>query len=173
MKFMWEGRFKEKTDISVIEFTKSIDIDKKLAIYDLIGSIAHTKMLFKVGLITKEEKDDILEGLKKIKKEIKEGKFEILQTDEDIHTAIERRLIEISGKSGEKLHTARSRNDQIVLDEKLYLRDEIIYILQLINNLQKVFLKKCKEYQQTDYLRLHSFKAESAGFTFTLFSCIY
>jgi argininosuccinate lyase len=63
MKYMWEGRFKEKTDISVIEFTKSIDIDKKLAIYDLIGSIAHTKMLFKVGLITKKEKEDILKGL--------------------------------------------------------------------------------------------------------------
>ena len=149
MKYMWEGRFKEKTDISVIEFTKSIDIDKKLAIYDLIGSIAHTKMLFKVGLITKKEKEDILKGLKKIKSEIREGKFEILPTDEDIHTAIERRLIEISGKSGEKLHTARSRNDQIVLDEKLYLRDEIIYILQLINNLQKIFLKKSQEYQQT------------------------
>jgi argininosuccinate lyase len=149
MKYMWEGRFKEKTDISVIEFTKSIEIDKKLAIYDLIGSVAHAKMLFKVGLITKKEKDDILEGLKKIKKEIKGGTFKILPTDEDIHTAIERRLIEIVGKRGEKLHTARSRNDQIVLDEKLYLRDEIINLLQLINNLQRIFLSKSQEYLGT------------------------
>jgi len=149
MKFMWEGRFKEKIDISVIEFTKSIDIDKKLAIYDLIGSVAHAKMLFKVGLITRNEKDNILKGLKKIKSEIKKGKFEILPTDEDIHTAIERRLIEIIGKDGEKLHTARSRNDQIALDEKLYLRDEIIKILNLINNLQEIFLYKSQEYEKS------------------------
>ena len=146
MKYMWEGRFKGKIDIDTIEFTKSIDIDKKLAIYDIEGSIAHVRMLFKVGLITGEEKNKIIKGLEKIRKEIKENKFKFQPTDEDIHTAVERRLIEITGKTGEKLHTARSRNDQIVLDEKLFLRDEIIYLTKQIINLQNEFVKKSEEY---------------------------
>ncbi|MGB9677425.1 MAG: argininosuccinate lyase [Candidatus Ratteibacteria bacterium] len=146
MKYMWEGRFKERVDIDTIQFTKSIDIDKKLAIYDIEGSIAHAKMLSKIGLITKEEKEKIIKGLTFIKKEIKENKFKYLQSDEDIHTAVERRLIEITGKVGEKLHTARSRNDQIVLDEKLFLRDEIIYLLKLIIDLQNKFIEKSEEY---------------------------
>ncbi|MCM8784688.1 MAG: argininosuccinate lyase [Candidatus Omnitrophica bacterium] len=145
MKYMWEGRFKEKAEKDIIDFTKSIDIDKKLAIYDIEGSIAHVKMLFKVGLITKKEKEEILDGLKKIKKEINENKLKFLPTDEDIHTVVERRLIELIGKTGEKLHTARSRNDQIVLDEKLFLRDEIIYLIKQIISLQNCFLKKSEE----------------------------
>lgn len=149
MRYMWEGRFREKTDKNVIEFTKSIEIDKKLAIYDIFGSIAHTKMLSKIGLIKKEEEEKILKGLKKIKKEIENNKFKILDTDEDIHTAIERRLIEITGKVGEKLHTGRSRNDQVVLDEKLYIRDAIISIIEEITNLQKTFLSKGEEYYRT------------------------
>ncbi|MCM8803987.1 MAG: argininosuccinate lyase [Candidatus Omnitrophica bacterium] len=146
MKYMWEGRFKEEVDRDIIEFTKSIDIDKKLAIYDLKGSIAHTKMLSKVGLISKKEEEKILKGIEKIEEEVKKDKFKILSTDEDIHTAIERRLIEIIGPVGEKLHTARSRNDQIVLDEKLYLKDSIVNILEGIINLQRIFLKKSEEY---------------------------
>ncbi|MCS7179735.1 MAG: lyase family protein, partial [bacterium] len=146
MKYMWEGRFKELIDNDVIKYTKSIDIDKKLAFYDIEGSIVHAKMLFKVGLITKKEKEEILNGLKKIKKEIIENKFKFLSSDEDIHTAIERRLTELIGKTGEKLHTARSRNDQIVLDEKLYLRDEIIDLLKKITELQIVFLDKSQTY---------------------------
>jgi len=143
---MWEGRFKERVDKEIIEFTKSIDIDKKLAFYDIEGSIAHAKMLSKVGLITKKDKNEILKGLKKIEKEIKENKFKILPTDEDIHTAIERRLIELIGEPGEKLHTARSRNDQIVLDEKLYLRDKTIILIEKIIILQRTILKKSEEY---------------------------
>ncbi|MFN4226837.1 MAG: argininosuccinate lyase [Candidatus Ratteibacteria bacterium] len=146
MKYMWEGRFKEKIDEDIIEFTKSIDIDKKLAIYDIEGSIAHAKMLFKIGLLTKKEKQKILNGLKKIKKEIYEDKLNFLPSDEDIHTVVERRLTELIGKTGEKLHTARSRNDQIILDERLFLRDEIIYLLKYITNFQNCLLKKSEEY---------------------------
>ncbi|MCM8767284.1 MAG: argininosuccinate lyase [Candidatus Omnitrophica bacterium] len=149
MKYMWEGSFKEKIDKDIIDFTKSIDIDKKLAIYDVQGSIAHVKMLFKVGLITKKEKEKILNGLKRIKKEINGNKLKILPTDEDIHTVVERRLIELIGKTGEKLHTARSRNDQIVLDEKLFLRDEIVHLIRQIIYLQNCFLKKSEEYIDT------------------------
>ncbi len=149
MKYTWEGRFKEEIDKDVIEFTKSIDIDKKLALYDIKGSVAHVKMLAKVNLISEEEKEKILKGLEKIEEEIEKEKFKFLPTDEDIHTAIERRLIEIIGKTGEKLHTARSRNDQIVLDEKMYLRDAIIDIISKINNLQKMFLEKGDQYFDT------------------------
>lgn len=145
MKYVWEGRFKEKAEKDLIDFTTSIDIDKKLAIYDIEGSIAHTKMLAKCKIIKKEEGEKIIEGLNKIKKEIKENKFKFKQQDEDIHTAIERRLCEIVGKTGEKLHTARSRNDQIVLDEKLYLKDRIKEIIGFIESLQKVFVKKAEE----------------------------
>lgn len=146
MKYMWEGRFKDEILNEVIEFTKSIDIDKKLAFYDIKGSIAHAKMLAKVGLLTKEEEKEIIDGLKIIENEIKKNIFEIKKTDEDIHTAIERRLIEIKGDVGEKLHTARSRNDQIALDERLYLRDAIISIVKGIINVQKALLEKSEQY---------------------------
>lgn len=146
MKYMWEGRFKFRPDKDMIDFTKSIDIDKKLAIYDVKGSIAYTKILCKAGIIEKKEEKKIIDGLKEIEKEIKENKFRIFPTDEDIHTAIERRLIELIGKIGEKLHTGRSRNEQIVLDEKLYLKDEIKNIVKKINSLQNAFVQKAEEF---------------------------
>ncbi|MCM8829474.1 MAG: argininosuccinate lyase [Candidatus Omnitrophica bacterium] len=144
MKYMWEGRFKEKTEEDVINFTSSLAIDKKLALYDIKGSIGHTKMLVKCRIISKKDGDKVIAGLKKIKTEILEGKFKFTQSDEDIHTAIERRLIEITGKTGERLHTARSRNDQIVLDERLYLKDVLKQILSLISNLQKKMIEKAE-----------------------------
>lgn len=145
MRYMWEGRFKEKTEEDVIRFTSSLAVDKKLALYDITGSIGHTKMLVKCKIISKKDGEIILSGLKKIKEEIEQGRFKFKVSDEDIHTAIERRLIEIAGKSGEYLHTARSRNDQIVLDERLYLKDTIKVLLSLISNLQKKIVKKAEE----------------------------
>lgn len=145
MKYMWEGRFKGKPDESVINFTSSLAIDKKLALYDIEGSIGHTKMLVKCRVIGRKEGDKILAGLKKIKTEIETGKFKFKPSDEDIHTAIERRLTEITGKIGEWLHTARSRNDQIVLDERLYLKDVLKEAISLISNLQKEMVKKAEE----------------------------
>ncbi|MCD6408676.1 argininosuccinate lyase [bacterium] len=143
---MWEGRFEKGVEEKIIEFTSSLDVDKNLALYDIKGSIAHAKTLAKSGILNKKEEKKIVGTLKKIGEEIKEGKFKFCSTDEDIHTAIERRLTEIAGKVAEKLHTARSRNDQIVLDEKLYLKDEIKKITHLIRKLQKAFLKKAEEY---------------------------
>jgi len=145
MKYVWEGRFGEEIDKDLIEFTSSITIDRKLALFDIEGSIAHAKMLGKCNIINKEESKKIIDGLEKIKKEFQEKKFEFKQTDEDIHTAIERRLVELVGEVGKKLHTARSRNDQIVLDEKLYLKSEVKKIIELITHLQNVFLKKSEE----------------------------
>ncbi|MCM8760218.1 MAG: lyase family protein, partial [Candidatus Omnitrophica bacterium] len=92
MRYMWEGRFREKTDEDVINFTSSLAIDKKLALYDIEGSIGHTKMLVKCRIISRKDGDKILAGLKKIKREMEEGTFKFIPSDEDIHTAIERRL---------------------------------------------------------------------------------
>lgn len=145
MKYMWEGRFREKTEEDVISFTSSLSVDKKLALYDISGSMGHTRMLMKCRIISKKDGENILKGLEKIKKEIEEEKFKFKPSDEDIHTAIERRLIEIIGKSGEYLHTGRSRNDQIVLDERLYLKDILKQIISLISNLQREMVKKAEE----------------------------
>ncbi len=123
------------------EFLESISFDKRLYKYDIQGSIAHAKMLTKCKIITDSEGKRIVKALKEIEKEIKTGKFKFNLSLEDIHTHIEKRLIEKIGDIGAKLHTARSRNDQVSLDMRLFLRDEIKEIAKLIRNLQKSILK--------------------------------
>ena len=140
MGYMWEGRFQKKILDEVKEFTYSLNIDKKLALYDIKGSTAHAKMLNKAGIIKQKETSLLLDALKKIEDEIRGGKFKFKESDEDIHTAIERRLIEIAGETGKKIHTARSRNDQIVLDEKLFLKDILNDIKENLRNVQKSLL---------------------------------
>jgi len=125
-------------------FTSSISFDKRLAVYDITGSIAHCKMLVKCKIIPKSEGEKILKGLREIEEEIIKGKFRFLSQDEDIHMAIERRLIEKIGEAGGRLHTARSRNDQISLDMRMYLRDEIGRISELIKNLEDSIVKLCE-----------------------------
>ncbi len=129
----------KKTDTS--GFTASISFDRRLAPYDIEGSIAHCKMLVKCKIISKSEGDKILKGLREIEEEISKEKFKFLPQDEDIHMAVERRLIEKTGESGGRLHTARSRNDQVSLDMRMYLRDEIKKISALIENLQDSIVK--------------------------------
>jgi argininosuccinate lyase len=141
----WGGRFKEETKTEVEEFTSSIRFDKRLYKYDLLGSIAHAEMLAKQGIIKKEESRKIVRGLRKIGQEIETGKFPFRAYLEDIHMNIESRLIEKIGAVGGKLHTARSRNDQVALDIRLYLRDEIKQIESLVKNLQSSLLKKAEE----------------------------
>ncbi|MDO9464670.1 MAG: argininosuccinate lyase [bacterium] len=140
MKKSWDGRFKKTLDPFIEEFSSSIDIDVKLAEYDLQGSIAHIKMLGKVNVISKNDTKKTLHGLEEILQEASKGELKYTRADEDIHMAIERRLVEKIGKIGNKLHTARSRNDQIVLDERLYLRDEISEVSELIKGLQKTII---------------------------------
>src|SRR3989338_6706619 len=136
----WSGRFTEKTDKLVEEFNASISFDKRLYKHDIMGSITHARMLAKVGILTKKEVDKIISGLKAIEKEIVAGKFRFTPDLEDIHMAIEKRLIEKVGPVGGKLHTARSRNDQVALDVRLYLRYEIQEVKSLINNLKKTLV---------------------------------
>ncbi|MBU0477787.1 argininosuccinate lyase [bacterium] len=140
MKKPWDGRFRKPQDSFIEQFSSSIDVDVKLARYDIQGSIAHIKMLSKVNVISKNDTKKILHGLKEILQEVSKGELKYTCADEDIHMAIERMLVEKTGKIGNKLHTARSRNDQIVLDERLYLRDEMSEVSELIKGLQKTII---------------------------------
>ncbi|MDH5767597.1 MAG: argininosuccinate lyase [Nitrospirota bacterium] len=140
MKKPWSGRFREKTSKVVESFTESISFDYRLWKYDIEGSIAHTKMLAQQGIISKEDSEKIIEGLEGIAKEIETGKFRFRKELEDIHMNIEAALIRITGDAGKKLHTARSRNDQVALDLRLYLRSETKEILSLIKRFQKTLL---------------------------------
>jgi argininosuccinate lyase len=143
-KKLWDGRFSEKTDRIVEDFTSSIDIDKRLYSYDIQGSIAHCRMLAKTSIISEEEALSLIEGLGVIKREIDRGDFQFDKSLEDIHMHIEARLIEKVGKVAQKLHTARSRNDQVVLDVRMYLRDETLHTTHRLVMLQKVILDLAK-----------------------------
>ncbi|MFO7686896.1 MAG: argininosuccinate lyase [Desulfobacterales bacterium] len=137
----WGGRFAEKTDRRVEAFTASIDFDKRLYPYDIDGSMAHCRMLAKTGIISEDEMALMVEGLGKIKRELDRGTFRFDAGLEDIHTHIETRLVEEIGKVALKLHTARSRNDQVALDVRMFLRDETVRTIGLLVNLRKVFVE--------------------------------
>jgi len=138
MEKLWGGRFKKDINKEMEEFISSLSFDKKLLKHDLLGSIAHTQMLGKCKIIAKEEKDKIVEGLEQILKEVQKGEVEIVTGEaEDIHSWVENKLKEKIGNIAGKLHTARSRNDQIALDERMYLKEEVLKIQDLIKNLQK------------------------------------
>jgi len=137
---LWGGRFTEKTAPSVDRFCASIPFDQRLYPYDIQGSIAHAGMLAHCGIISGEEAEQIKTGLEEIEAEIDSGKFEFKLELEDIHMNIESALIVRVGSAGEKLHTARSRNDQVALDMRLYLRDQVRSIISLIENTQQALL---------------------------------
>lgn len=145
MKKLWSGRFREKTAKVVESFTESISFDRRLWRYDIEGSIAHAKMLGKKGIIAKEEAEAIVMALREIASEIESGRFIFREDLEDIHMNIEYALTEKIGDVGKKLHTARSRNDQIALDIRLYMRAEIMHILSLIRSLQLSLLDKAEK----------------------------
>lgn len=137
----WDGRFAEKTDKRVEAFTASHAYDRRLYPYDIAGSIAHSKMLAKVGVISDEEADQLVEGLGTVKRELDHGEFVFDDSLEDIHMHIEARLLQVAGKVAQKLHTARSRNDQIALDVRMYLRDEAKRTIGLLRALRKALVE--------------------------------
>jgi len=143
----WAGRFIEATNALVEEFTASIPYDWQLYPYDIAGSIAHASMLAKTGIITKKEAGQIIRGLQEVLAEIVEGSFDFSIELEDIHMNIETRLIEKIGPVGGKLHTARSRNDQVALDIRMYLRDVITETHDLLAALQQVLVSLADRYQ--------------------------
>jgi argininosuccinate lyase len=136
----WSGRFTEPTDAAVEAFTASVDFDRRLYVYDIMGSMAHAQMLAKVGVLTKKECDTIVRGLKEIEAEIDAGKFDWSVALEDVHMNIEARLIQHIGETGKKLHTGRSRNDQVATDLRLYLRDGIDVVAHALGQLQQAVL---------------------------------
>ena len=137
----WGGRFTEATDAFVERFTASVEFDQRLYHHDITGSIAHAKMLHKVGILKAEEEQQIVEGLESIRQEILCGKFQWSVALEDVHTNIEAALTARLGDVGKKLHTGRSRNDQVATDLRLYVRDEIDLIAKLITKLQLALIE--------------------------------
>ena len=133
----WGGRFTESTDAFVEAFTASVDFDRRLYAYDIQGSIAHARMLHRIGVLDPTELDAIVEGLEAIRDEIERGEFQWSVSLEDVHMNIEARLTERIGPAGKKLHTGRSRNDQVATDLRLYLRDEIDACLAELGRLQR------------------------------------
>ena len=139
----WGGVFDEATDRRVEQFTESVSFDRRLYAHDIGGSIAHAQMLAKVGLLTDDECRQIEQGLREIRREIEQGRFPFRIELEDIHMHIERALIERIGDVGRKLHTGRSRNDQVSTDLRLWVRDAIDQIDAALVDLQRAFVGRC------------------------------
>ena len=141
MAQLWGGRFTKETDQLVYNFNASITFDQKFYKQDIEGSIAHVTMLAKQGILTEQERDDIVRTLKEIRDEVESGRLEITSEYEDIHSFVEANLIDRLGDTGKKLHTGRSRNDQVALDMRLYTRDELLHTDDLLKELLETILK--------------------------------
>ncbi|MBO4344135.1 MAG: argininosuccinate lyase, partial [Victivallales bacterium] len=144
---LWSGRFSEKTDDLVAKYTESISYDRRLYPFDIQGSKAHAAMLAKQGIIPQADADAIIGGLDAVLAEIEAGKFDFKQELEDIHMNIESRLTELIGQPGARLHTGRSRNDQIATDERLYMRHEAEEVTAQLVKLQKALLTLAERHQ--------------------------
>lgn len=149
MAQLWGGRFTKETDQLVYQFNASISFDKRFYAQDIRGSIAHVMMLARQGILTEAEKEKIVEGLEGILSDVENGRIEITEQYEDIHSFVEATLIERIGEPGKKLHTGRSRNDQVALDMKLYARDEVHILNQLVKELLQAILAVMEEHVDT------------------------
>lgn len=149
MAQLWGGRFTKETDQLVYNFNASIAFDQKFYREDMEGSMAHVKMLAAAGILTEEERDEILAGIEGILADVESGKLEISPEYEDIHSFVEANLIDRIGDVGKKLHTGRSRNDQVALDMKLYTRKEIMNLKELVKELLFVLHNLMKEHMDT------------------------
>lgn len=149
MAQLWGGRFTKETDQLVYNFNASISFDQKFYAQDMRGSIAHVKMLAKQGILTEDERDQIIAGIEGILGDVERGVLEISDKYEDIHSFVEATLIDRIGEPGKKLHTGRSRNDQVALDMKLYTRDEIQVLDGLLKELLEVLLHIMEENTET------------------------
>lgn len=146
---LWGGRFTKPTNQLVEEYTASISFDQQMWRQDIVGSLAHVAMLGKCGILPMEEVRQIIAGLKKVKEKIERGQAQFLVAHEDVHMNIEKMLIEEIGPVGGKLHTGRSRNDQVALDMHLYLREKLMEIIQLAMYLQEALLDQASQHLDT------------------------
>lgn len=149
MAQLWGGRFTKETDKLAYAFNASISFDRRLLPQDIAGSCAHVKMLAKQGILTEQERDAILQGLESILVDVQAGKLQITEQYEDVHSFVEANLIARIGDAGKKLHTGRSRNDQVALDMKLYVRDEIANIDEELKELLQTLLEQMKANRDT------------------------
>lgn len=149
MAQLWGGRFTKETDQLVYRFNASISFDRRFYRQDMEGSMAHVRMLAKQGILTEEEKDQILQGLQGILEDVESGTLPITDKYEDIHSFVEANLIDRIGDAGKKLHTGRSRNDQVALDMRLYTRDEVQETDELLKKLLQVLLRIMEENTET------------------------
>jgi argininosuccinate lyase len=145
----WSGRFNEPTDAFVEAFTASVDFDRRLYRYDIQGSIAHARMLARQGILSDQERDDIIRGLEQIRGRIDNGEFNWSVALEDVHMNVESALTEAIGYAGKKLHTGRSRNDQVATDIRLWLRDEVDELIGAIHKLQVALMDKAEQEADT------------------------
>ena len=149
MAQLWGGRFTKETDELVYRFNASVSFDQKFYRQDIRGSMAHVKMLAKQGILTEQEKEQILEGLQGILTDVENGTLQITEKYEDIHSFVEANLIDRIGDAGKKLHTGRGRNDQVALDMKLYIRDEIAEMDALLKKLLETLLSMMEAHTET------------------------
>lgn len=145
MSKLWGGRFTKQTDQLVEQYTASITFDKAMAEEDIQGSLAHVAMLGACGILPQEDVDQITDGLHQVASMIRRGELDYSVSDEDIHMNIEKALIELVGPVGGKLHTGRSRNDQVATDMHLYLRKRVITFVELLVQLQEALIAQAKE----------------------------
>lgn len=143
-KKAWSGRFSEPVDAFVLRYTASVDFDKRMAMADIDGSLAHAAMLTKVGVISQQDLDDIRRGMAQIRQEIERGEFAWQLELEDVHLNIEARLTALIGDAGKRLHTGRSRNDQVATDIRLYVRGELDQIVSRLEHLQDVLVHQAE-----------------------------
>ncbi len=142
----WTGRFTEPTNELVERLTSSLPFDRQLFEYDILGSLAHCQALEKANILTRTERRALIRGLEQVRDELRDSRFPFSDSDEDIHMAVERRLTELVGPVGGKLHTGRSRNDQVTLDLRLYLREHLRMLEGRLQDLQRAFLEQAREH---------------------------
>ena len=145
----WGGRFAGETEKTVEDFTTSLSFDQRLYRQDIAGSMAHARMLGRQGIITPAEAEEIVQGLEEIQAEIEAGQFDFDPALEDIHMAIETRLTAKVGEVGRKLHTARSRNDQVALDVRLYLAGEVEALIEALTELRRAGVRLARHHLET------------------------
>ena len=161
-KPLWQGRFGDAPAKELLEFTESLSFDSRLATDDLAGSRAHVDMLARVGLITEEERAVVAAALARVEAELEAGTFTFLPLDEDIHTAVERRVTELAGPAGAKLHTGRSRNDQVALDLRLWLRAECDAVDAALRRLQQALVAAAARHRDAEgFVRLWGLSVET------------
>jgi argininosuccinate lyase len=142
---LWSGRFQGKVSDSTLAFTSSLEIDARLGTYDVLGSLAHVTMLGEQGILPEEDVGAISDGLRTILASMEEGTFELDQALEDIHTNVEFQLTAAIGEAGKRLHTARSRNDQVATDFRMWLRDAVLETVSLIDSFQETLIAKAEK----------------------------